>query len=390
MAAATRHFDVVVAGAGPAGSATARRLARAGLRVALVERSRFDVPRVGESLAPAVQPLLRDLGVWHEFLALQPLPSWGTRSLWGGADAQSHSHLFSPYGCGWHVDRRAFDHLLAQAAASAGAQLLQGHTLRQCEAVGAAWRLQLLPTDTPLATPAEITSCVLVDATGRRAQLARSLGAQRLQFDRLVGVAQRWVGASCEEAGHLLVEAAEPGWWYSAPLPAAPGDTTAMVTMLMTDADLCAQARLSDATACRDRLHQAAATRARLGAARPEAGVQVHCAGSQRLRRPTPQADAAPWLAVGDAALAVDPVSGSGVLRALRTAQAAADTVCALLRHQGRRGWHELVAAYERARDDECTTYLLERSHYYAAEQRFDAPFWQRRRKRVPDAAAAA
>ena len=43
----TRHvtspsFDVAVIGAGPAGSATARSLARSGYRVALVERSRFD------------------------------------------------------------------------------------------------------------------------------------------------------------------------------------------------------------------------------------------------------------------------------------------------------------------------------------------------------------
>jgi flavin-dependent dehydrogenase len=103
---------------------------------------------------------------------------------------------------------------------------------------------------------------------------------------------------------------------------------------------------------------------------------RVHCAQSQRLRRDY-ATGAGPWLAVGDAVLAVDPISGSGVLRALRTARAAADTVSALLDEP--RAWREPLAAYEAERDQECTTYLLERAQYYAAEQRFDTPFWQRR-----------
>ena len=118
-------FDAAVVGAGPAGSATARWLALRGWRVALLERTRFEAPRIGESLAPNVQEPLRELGLWPEFLALAPLPSWGSRSLWGDAAQQSHSHLLNPYGCGWHVDRRAFDHMLAHAAVAAGRQPLR-------------------------------------------------------------------------------------------------------------------------------------------------------------------------------------------------------------------------------------------------------------------------
>jgi flavin-dependent dehydrogenase len=386
MARIVRSVEVVVVGAGPAGSATARRLAQAGLGVVLVERSQFEASRVGESLAPAVQPLLRELGVWQEFLALRPLPSWGTRSLWGGAEAQSHSHLFSPYGCGWHVDRRAFDRMLASSAAAAGALLLDGHTFNRCVSEGGMWRAELQPAGAAHADPVVVTARVLIDATGRRAQLARSLGAQRLLFDRLVGVATRWAGAAHREAGHLLVEAVEPGWWYSAPLPAAEGEAPEMVAMLMTDADLCARGRLATAAACHGQLRHAQATQARLGPARPLARVQVHCAGSQRLRREALRSDVPPWLAVGDAALAVDPVSGSGVLRALRTARAAAGTVRDLL--EGGHSTREELDAYERARDEECTTYLVERARYYAAETRFDTPFWQRRRLR--EAATAA
>lgn len=68
-------FDAAVVGAGPAGSATARWLALQGWRVALLERTRFEAPRIGESLAPNVREPLCELGLWSEFLALVPLPS---------------------------------------------------------------------------------------------------------------------------------------------------------------------------------------------------------------------------------------------------------------------------------------------------------------------------
>jgi flavin-dependent dehydrogenase len=160
-----------------------------------------------------------------------------------------------------------------------------------------------------------------------------------------------------------------------------------MLTMLMTDTDLCARGRLSTLAAWHAQLSQATATPARLGSARAEGGVHVYCAASQRVRCATHCTTTAPWLAVGDAALAVDPVSGSGVLRALRTARAAADAVRELL--DGARDRREVLAAYEHARDSECTSYLLERTHYYAAEERFRTSFWQRRRGRETAAAVA-
>jgi len=362
----TTTFDVAVVGAGPAGAATARGLAQRGLRVLLLERSRMDAPRIGESLAPAVQPALRSLGVWDRFMALGALPSWGTRSVWGEAQAQSHSHLQSPWGCGWHVDRTAFDRMLAQAAADASAQLLEGTGLHHASFDGVHWRIHT--TD---ATMAPLHARVLVDATGRRAQVARALGAQRLRFDGLVGVAVRWSGSAPDERGHLLVETTADGWWYSAPLPAG-----GMVAMLMTDADLCAHRRLSRAPAWHGALAAAPITRQRLGAAVCESAPQVHCAHSQRMRQ-DPTLAHGPWLAVGDAALAVDPVSGSGVLRALNTAQAATEAVVRLL--AAGPTWHAALSAYEAERDAECTAFLIERAQYYADEQRFASAFWQRR-----------
>lgn len=372
-------FDAAVVGAGPAGSATARWLALRGWRVALIERTRFELPRIGESLSPNIQEPLRELGLWSEFLALAPLPSWGTSSLWGDAAQQSQSHLISPYGCGWHVDRRAFDHLLAHGAMAAGARLFEALTLRRSVYQKDYWRLQTAPSTLFPAETSEQTlyARVLIDATGRRAQVARCLGAQRLLFDRLIGVAVRYASVDSTQNEYLLVEAAHEGWWYSAPLPySARHNNNLMITMLMTDADLCRQLRLTTAESWKSTLQATKATRQRLNAAHPLSTPQVNCAYSQRLRRDKGNT-IGPWLAVGDAALAVDPISGSGVMRALLTARAAADTVSEMLTKP--QTWREVLAAYEAERDQECTNYLFERAQYYAAEQRFDTPFWQRR-----------
>lgn len=360
-------FDVAIVGAGPAGSALARRLAGGGRRVALLERSRYEQPRIGETLSPQVQPELRALGVWPAFLALEPLPSWGITSVWGEPAAQVHSHLASPWGSGWHIDRVAFDRLLANAAGHAGAFVLEGAEVRSPWFDGRRWQL--------CAGPSRLEARVLVDASGRSARLARQLGAQRLVLDPLVGIAAVWQGVSEAERHHLLVESVASGWWYSAPLPGG-GASRSMVTMLMTDADRCARGRLQLAAEWIGALSQAPQTHGRVASASIARSPQVHLAQSQRLLRPGKSPG--PWLAVGDAALAVDPLSGSGILRALQQAAQAAQVIDAVLDQP--RDAEALVAAHECSMDDAFSRYLWERSAQYDAEERFETPFWTRRR----------
>ncbi|TCC24545.1 FAD-dependent oxidoreductase [Kribbella speibonae] len=382
-------YDVVVAGGGPAGAATALRLAASGFSVALLERSRFDRPRVGETLAPSIQPLLRDLGVWGQFVALGPLPSWGTRSIWSSTEPAAHSHLENGYASGWHVDRRLFDRMLCDAAVDAGAVVALGTSLVDSRYDGL-WQLTC-------SGDRRLTGRVLIDATGRSATIGRSLGARRIAFDRLVGITAQWNGVDVTAEHYLLIESVPDGWWYTAPLPG-----NVMVGMFMTDADICRHHNLAAPRPWRAHLASATATALRVdvalrsttsdgnsavrlapgprlySAVHPATGPRVYSAASHRLVR---SGDRRPWLAVGDAALAVDPISGSGVPRALRTAEAAATTAAHLLT---RPADQTPLTTYESTRNAECTTYLSTRADYYAVALPHPNPFWTRRRALTP------
>jgi halogenation protein CepH len=131
----TQH-DLIVLGAGPAGTTLATLVARAGHRVLLVERSRFPRYQIGESLLPAtfngLMPLL-GIEVDGESLGAAVVKRgatfhWGRDdTLWtlnfGGAP---HDTVPGPeWPTAFNVRRDVFDDLLLDAARKAGVEYLE-------------------------------------------------------------------------------------------------------------------------------------------------------------------------------------------------------------------------------------------------------------------------
>jgi 2-polyprenyl-6-methoxyphenol hydroxylase-like FAD-dependent oxidoreductase len=118
-------FDVVVVGGGPAGAATAGALARRGRTVALLERTAYEEPRVGETLGGEVGSLLEDLGAGGALLrgARAAVPFRAVHSAWGSDVLDERSSLVHPFGDGVHVNRAAFDASLCDWAEASGASV---------------------------------------------------------------------------------------------------------------------------------------------------------------------------------------------------------------------------------------------------------------------------
>jgi menaquinone-9 beta-reductase len=131
-----RLLDALVVGAGPAGSATAALLARAGFRVAAVDRAAFprDKP-CSEYMSPEAVRLLDQLGV------VESLESAGAVALQGTAVTASRgARLHGVFALAGHrpfrstglsVSRRILDHALVGAARAAGATVLERTTVEE-------------------------------------------------------------------------------------------------------------------------------------------------------------------------------------------------------------------------------------------------------------------
>jgi flavin-dependent dehydrogenase len=359
-------FDIAILGGGPAGAAAALSLMQVdpGLRVLMVEATAYGAARIGETLAPGGRALLEGLGCWERFRAEDFLEAHGTAACWGSDWMHQNEFLLSARGSGWHLDRRRFDAMLADCASGAGVRVQRLARFVAAKHDAGLWRL-CIQTNEP---SAPVDARFVIDTTGRPARFATGQGEQRHREDRLVGVSVVYRYASdcsgCE--GVTLVEAGRDGWWYSAALP----DSSLLVAW-MSDADLIHAARLRDADAWRTHLGRSGPTRTRVRNGAMEGAPQFWPAGTQHLVRP--QGDG--WVAAGDAACAWDPLSSTGLLKALHTGRLAA--FVALDAMQAR---PDTTQRYTRIVRREHAAYLEERTRYYSLEGRWhDAPFWQRR-----------
>lgn len=332
--------DVLVVGAGPAGSAVAAQLARAGRRVVLAEQHRHPRPKAcAEYASPMIAREMRLLGVpddaWHgDALALE-----GMQLRLDDVELPIRYRLRGVGMPAWGLERERFDATLATHAQETGVELLERTRFveiaqRGKRVVGGV----LAGADGPL----EVRARWVIGADGARSTVARRLGVERrVAAPRRLGLVAHYSGIDAlQDHGEMHVGQG----WYVGLAPLAGGRLNVGMALPLDEdrrpADERFGAALDGIPAVRARL----AGRERLTPIRGVAPVGHRVAGA-----------AGPgWMLVGDAAGFIDPFTGEGIYRALRSARAAA-------------------TALEAGDDGAAERYLAERRRAFAAK---DALTW--------------
>jgi flavin-dependent dehydrogenase len=193
------QYDAVVVGAGPAGSAMAIHLARAGWRMLLVDAARFPRHKVcGECLGAVALPLLDDLGIgnalrrdliWHDELRIV-LPS--------GQQVRAPLERSGPLAL-VSISRYALDALLLEQARAAGAEILLEHRARRLIIGDSRVQGVVVSSVRHIGEECVLSGRVVVAADGRDSLLVKETGFVSASGESCVGF-KRHRAAGCESS----------------------------------------------------------------------------------------------------------------------------------------------------------------------------------------------
>jgi len=337
--------SILVLGAGPAGAATALGLRRMGYPVTVVsDWRRFAAV---EGVSQRVLEGLRHAGLGA---ALAEATTPATRQVhWNGERLQPNQECL--------LDRQRFDQALRDDLRRAGVELVEGR-VREVKR-GQGYRIHLDDGRT-------LHGEFLVEARGRQAPLSEG----RLRGPETVSLLNLWQAAPGTPVS--AVESLDDGWAWMARL--ADGRCYWQVTLDATTAQLPGKAALPEYCAERRR---GSALVAQLFGERAFAPAQVHARSSTAIL--AGNCAGPDWLRVGDAAMAVDPLSGNGIFQSLSSALQAPVVINTLLQRPGQA---DLAQRFHQTRVEQLFLRFarIGRDFYAQETQRVAQPFWARRR----------
>ena len=358
-----KDSEVIIIGGGPAGAATALTLAARGVFCLVVEAA-VGKNKVGEVIAPNFKPLLRKLGI-EQLIAKSVchFPAYGDRCIWGNEQPFDRLFITQTNNQGWHLDRVDFEQKLSQLAVRRGATWLERCQFLAAKSNNTGWQVSLQYRGKKRLVKTKF----LVDATGRTSKLSRSLGAIGKDYDRLIGLACYFTLPRTANPHLTHIEAVARGWWYAAPLSGG-----RLVTVLMTDADLCDRS-WQQPEGYWQQIQATKLIKTLLTERLPIIDSDITIKSARTSRLDSPIGDN--WLAVGDAAFAYDPISSYGIGSALAGGfyggHAIADTMA---------GKREALLAYRMITEQAFERYLPLLHQQYLQERRWRySPFWGRR-----------
>jgi len=305
--------DVLVVGAGPAGTAAATLLARGGIDVTVVDKTTFPRDKTcGDGLTTLALRLLQELG-----LSSAAVESWrDVGQVWMRSPSGREVNLALPAGQGRYAavtKRFDLDSALVDLARSCGANVIEDATLRT-----------LTPSETSvtatLAGDRSITTRYVIAADGMWSTTRKGLGLDVPGYRGDWHAARQYRKAAGERSRDLWVWFEEdllPGYAWSFPLPNGEVNVGFGIVRRgsLSGKDFAAAWReLFDRHHIREVLGETE-------------DISPYRAWPIPARLPSVSLTGPRTLFVGDAAAATDPMTGEGIGQALETGMLAASAI---------------------------------------------------------------
>ncbi|WP_299158634.1 tryptophan 7-halogenase [uncultured Tenacibaculum sp.] len=369
--------DILIIGGGIAGCIAAISLANTH-RVILIDKNKEPNERIGESLAPAAQRILKQLNLIEDIdkasVYNEPLyiKNMGMQSFWGSDKVHIVDHLRNPDGFVQSLNRKKFESYLRESALNRGIKCLWPVKLQTSNYETNYWHITANSNEKIGQKNYHIKSKFVIDASGRQSNFARSLGVKRETIDKLIAC---WATMPNYLQNTMsTISACKNGWWYSAVLP-----NNKRVMAFQTDADLIDKNDIKKSTFFIELAKENKEMECILKETKSE--LQFHgtvAANSSRLKQFTGKQ----WAALGDAAISFDPLSSQGMYNAMASAMQLTTLIIN----------HNLIHDYTIEKDKSFqhnytqqinaiwSHYLQHKKLFYSAEMRWkEASFWKRR-----------
>jgi len=321
--------DVLIIGAGPSGTTAAAFARQAGLSVCVVEREKFPRFRIGESLLPHGNELMRESGVWPKIEQAGFIKKYGA-SFHLANGLASKEVIFSRgivpgLDQTYQVDRAKFDAILLDHARELGADIRQPATVRAVEPIEGGLRVTIENAGDTTETR---TARWVLDAGGRENHFPceQKRALEPSSFPKRVAIYSHFENVFRPDgiaAGHTVVVRLAEGWFWI--IPVGPTQTS---VGLVTTIDAMRRERGTPEEIFNRAVEASPKLRELMHGAR--ATMPYHVTGDYTYFRR--ELATGRMLLLGDAGGFFDPIFSSGVYVGMNSARDAVQLIAAAAR----------------------------------------------------------
>ena len=174
----TTNVDVLVIGAGPAGSIASSIINKAGYKVRIVEKEKFPRFVIGESLLPRVMDHLEEAGLLEAVKKAGFQEKFGAKFVRGDevCDFNFKDQFSKGWNWTWQVPRGHFDKILSETAASMGVDVQHEMAVKDIKFHGTNSTITVVNKE---GAEEQIEAKFIVDASGYGRVIPRMFGLDK-------------------------------------------------------------------------------------------------------------------------------------------------------------------------------------------------------------------